>query len=170
MPDSTRLAIGAEAAEYRVHEWKVTPVVGKSPDPAPLTAEQRKTLEWVIGNGGSFTCLINGNETTVSKETGSKIPDEPLILVSVSLKGVKACDDAAVQSCRSLAGLSELILDGTPITDQALPALKQFTALKHLSLMGTKVTDAGLAQLAGYLFNIWPSATAIKSMAPAWFT
>src|SRR5262249_32223565 len=56
---------------------------------------------------------------------------------------------AGLAHLAGLAGLVELELAGTAVTDKGLVRLKQHPQLRVLDLAGTKVTDDGVAKLAG---------------------
>lgn len=69
-------------------------------------------------------------------------------LVDVNL-GATSITDAGAATLGKMSRLRKLWLNGTGITDSGLDALRSLSDLEYLNLYGTEITDAGLKKLAG---------------------
>lgn len=119
--------------------------------PAPLTAGQRKALEWALSVGARLTLTADGKSRTLAGPT-ARVPDGPVALNDIDLGPVGAAmTDAQVSRLADLPPPLVLHLNGTKVTDVGLARLATFPNLAGLSVLylpGTPVTDAGLRHLA----------------------
>jgi len=119
----------------------------------PLTAEQRKAIEWVLSVGGGVDQAV-GNQV-VTLQPGQKVPDGPFRAIGVGLRTLKTVDDAVLDNLRSFPpGVVRLYLENTAVTDVGLLkliAMPGFRGLTTLDVRGTKVTEVGVRKLAAAL-------------------
>lgn len=77
------------------------------------------------------------------------ILDQLTGLKVLSLAGLTAFDNACAAYLAGLAGLEELDLSNTGVTDDGLSALAGLTSLRKVSLTGCAVDGSGLAHVQG---------------------
>ena len=147
---------GTAASSLHFLPWVRFPSLGlrvarvRAPGPAPLTADQRAALEWVQAAGGTVDLIVGDRRLSYPK--GDKLPDGPVTVAGVTLKGA---DNAAVERLRDVPPVrGDLVLSAAPkLTDAGLIKLATYpslTPVKRLGLAGTGVTDDGLTQLTGW--------------------
>ena len=170
---ATKLA--ASLPECQV-EWDTAAIEPKGESsPSPLTAEQRKALEWVLSVGGKLQLDKAGQP--IFLKTGEALPGGIFAVVDIDFSGSNAIDDDSIENLRAVpkvverlhlyatrvsdAGLAkltaypglvairDLTLNFTPVTDAGLIHLKKIPDLSNLGLEGTRVTGQGLAHLRG---------------------
>lgn len=108
-------------------------------------------------SAGRSMCDTNG-------ESGAHAESWPLL----GIGGVSRISDAATGP-PSLAGLTSLNLDSSPITDAALPAIGKLRALRCLNLSDTRVSSASLGYIAelSVLTELNLSHSAVNDNDPA---
>jgi serine/threonine protein kinase len=136
-PSRTRLGLGVQNAEYRIHEWRLTPVGAASPDASP----DRRAAEYVLSIGGSVG--VNGEEKDIRAK--GELPKERFALTSVVLRDNTQVTDAGLAVFKECKNLTQLTLWGTNVSDEGLDSFKDCNKLTLLLLQGTRVTDKGLA-------------------------
>ncbi len=120
------------------------PPAGAPPKPLPLADRDRKAAEYVLSVDG--TVRVNGADSGI--KTATELPREPFALTGVDLNGIAKVRDADLAVIAACAGLIDLRLYGTSVTDEGLVHLRNHR-LTILDLGKTKVSDAGLAHLKG---------------------
>jgi WD40 repeat protein len=134
------------------------PGTGRPKGPAPLTAEERKSLEWVLSVGGKLILLADGK--TLGIEPRTTLPDGPFKVASVFLTGVRTVDDGAVEHLKAVPAVTfSVYLGGTQISDTGLARLATYPGLASIRNLGlghltinppNRITDAGLAHLKAF--------------------
>jgi serine/threonine protein kinase/Leucine-rich repeat (LRR) protein len=151
-------------------KWVKAAELAVKPQPvaAPLSAEQRKTLEWALSIGGK--CGLQVNNVEVGLQKGSQIPDGDIRLSNVFFSGIKTFDDSSIDKLKNMPPItSELWLDGTSVTDVGLAKLTTIDSVRGLYgiLLPPQCTEAGLVHLAKFpnLYHVQFSGT---KLADSW--
>jgi hypothetical protein len=72
-------------------------------------------------------------------------------LRELDLRGAAGIDDVAAAALAALGGLERLVLDGTNVGDDVLPALARLPRLASLDLRRTRVSEAGARGLPDHI-------------------
>lgn len=89
-------------------------------------------------------------DLNTTRVTDAGIPSlRGLPLTRLVLASTRVTDDGLATVRAAVPGVTELMIDGTPITDAGVKHLEGWEALSELNLARTAVTDAGLGTLRG---------------------
>ncbi len=158
-------------------------VKGLPPEPAPLAipaapagASREKVAPAVQQLAREFPAAVNfaapdSGDLFVSAASFQATFDDAALakfapiadaVVDLDLNGSRVTD-AALPEVVKMKNLDRLRLENTAVTDAALPSLKQLPKLQSLSLYGCAITDAGLPALAGIptLKHVYLGATKV---------
>ncbi|MBA4192004.1 MAG: hypothetical protein C0467_28835 [Planctomycetaceae bacterium] len=115
---------------------------------APITAEQRNSLEWALSVGGRLACIVNGKPQSYVQ--GDRLPDLPFTVQVLNLGLTTAVTEASIENLKAFPRVGSIVFFGPPVGDAALAKAATYPGLASapkLSLEGTLITDAGLAPL-----------------------
>jgi Leucine-rich repeat (LRR) protein len=124
---------------------------------AKRAREQKEAVEEIGKYGGSAEYDYQVQERYGPRpRAGSPWPawlrnllGEDFLSTVVSVNFRRSSGDAGLEYLKGLAGLRELDLRYTQVTDTSFEHLKGLTRLETLNLRGTRVTDAGVERLKG---------------------
>lgn len=138
-PNKDRLAVGLHYAEYRVHEWTLTPVGPASPD------ADRRVAEWALAHGGRVQVTVNGVVNNLDR--AGTLPPGLFALTGVQLDDQKAFTPPPA-AVRDLKALASLRFGQVPVTDDGLEPFTHLTTLRSVDAFRVRLTDRGLQSLA----------------------
>lgn len=141
------LAVIAGVASSLAHHGEPNPKGAILAAPKNELAD-RQAAEWVLGIDGKVT-VKSADGATVNLSSKGKLPDQPLTVQMIDVRGISQVTDANLEQIAALHSLENLNLDKTPITDKGIEHLKGLKNLHILRLNGTGLTDDGMANLAG---------------------
>lgn len=128
---------------------EVSPAAAGTP-----TAEQRKSLEWVLSIGGIVEVNEGGQLRQLNRAAGDRLPREPFKVSGIAFGGSEV-DDSSIEALRSVPPISDYLgitnyMADEGLSDIGLEKLAGYPALRDIASLTVrcpKVTDRGLAHL-----------------------
>ena len=157
-PGSHTLTVSKGGFEAKTESFTLRDAVGKRllqvhleslADKNKEVVKHREMAQWLLGLG----CLIqvewvDADPTTTSHDIrgAGSTPSRPFRLVKVAFVEHN-CTDATLAQLAGVKTWREILVNGSPITNDGLRLLSDQPELRFLQLDGTRVTDVGMKYL-----------------------